>query len=64
MRARGETWIALPGEVAAWWRLRNQLRLVSEGGSWQIQGEGRDRAQIAHALIVDGKLTYEFEPTA
>ena len=64
MRARGETWIALPGEVAAWWRLRNQLRLVDEGGSWRIQGEGRDRAQIAHALIVDGKLAYEFEPTA
>lgn len=64
LRARGETWIALPGEVAAWWRLRSELSLVREGGSWRIRGEGRERARIAYARIVDGKLAYEFETTA
>ena len=64
LRAKGETWIALPGEVAAWWRLRRKLRLVGEGGSWHIQGEGREDAQIAYASVVDGNLTYTLEPTA
>jgi len=64
LRAQGETWIALPGEVAAWWRLRSELRLVKAGSSWSIQGEGRERARIAYARIVDGKLAYEFEPAA
>jgi hypothetical protein len=62
LRAQGETWIALPCEVAAWWRLRSGLSLVKEGTSWHIQGDGKDKARIAYATIVDGKLTYEFEP--
>jgi hypothetical protein len=64
LRAQGETWIALPRDVAAWWRLRSELRLVKAGSSWSIQGEGRERARIAYAKIVDGKLAYELEPTA
>jgi hypothetical protein len=64
LRARGETWIALPREVAAWWRLRNELRLVNEAGSWRIVGEGRQRARIAYATIVDEKIAYKFEPAA
>ena len=62
LRERGETWIALPGEVAAWWRLRNELKLVNDGGSWHIEGEGRQRARIAYATIVDEKIMYECEP--
>jgi hypothetical protein len=61
-REQGETWIALPAEVAAWWRLRHQLKLVNKDGSWHIQGEGREAARIAYASIVDGKLTYEIAP--
>jgi hypothetical protein len=64
LRDRGETWIALPAEVAAWWRLRSQLKLVDEGGSWQIQGEGKESARIAYASIVDGQLAYGFDPDA
>jgi hypothetical protein len=64
LRDRGETWVALPGEVAAWWRLRKELSLVNEGDSWHIQGEGRETAQIAYARLIDGKLTYELDPTA
>ena len=62
LRDRGETWIALPAEVDKWWRLRNQLRLVNEDGSWRIEGEGAEKAQIAYANLVDGKLTYELDP--
>jgi hypothetical protein len=64
LRARGETWIALPSEVATWWRRRSELRLVKEAGSFHIEGEGKQRARIAYATIVDEKLTYELEPTA
>lgn len=62
LRTRGETWIALPAEVDAWWRLRSQLRLVMEDGAWRIRGEGRERARVAFAKIDDGKLTYELCP--
>lgn len=62
LRDRGETWIALPGEAAAWWRLRSELELVNDAGSWTIQGEGRERARIAYATIIDGRIAYEFDP--
>jgi hypothetical protein len=64
LRDRGETWIALPAEVDAWWRLRHKLALVNEGGSWQIRGRGAENAQIAYAHLIDGKLTYELDPIA
>jgi hypothetical protein len=64
LRARGEAWIALPSEVAAWWRLRSGLRLVDEAGSLRIEGEGKQRARIAYATIVDERLVYELEPGA
>lgn len=61
LRAQGETWIALPGEIAAWWRLRSKMQLVQDGSSWKIEGEGNESASIAHASLVDGQLTYEVE---
>ena len=61
LRAGGKTWIALPGEVAAWWRLRNELKLVNDCGFWHIEGEGKRRARIAYASIVNGGITYQFE---
>jgi hypothetical protein len=62
LRDQGETWIALPAEVAAWWRLRSELRLVNQGSAWSIQGNGREDARIAYATLADGKLTYRFDP--
>jgi hypothetical protein len=50
--------------VTAWWRLRNELRLVNEGGKWSIQGNGREDARIAYATLVDEKLTYVLDPVA
>lgn len=59
LRAAGKTWIALPAEIADWWRKRDGLSLVKDGDSWQIRGEGHERARIAWATLIDGKLTYE-----
>jgi hypothetical protein len=64
LRDRGETWIALPAQIDEWWRLRNELRLINVDGSWQIEGEGAEKAQIAYAHLVDGKLTYQLDPIA
>ena len=62
MRARKETWIALPGEVATWWRQRSQMNLVFAGGSWRIEGEGSDRARLAYAVQDETGLRYELAP--
>jgi hypothetical protein len=59
LRSNGETWIALPREVNAWWRLRNELTLVKEGGSWHIKGQGSERARVAYAVLAGDTLTYE-----
>jgi hypothetical protein len=59
LRSKVETWIALPGEVAAWWRLRNKLNLVKTGDSWRIEGEGGDRARLAYAVLDGDMLRYE-----
>jgi hypothetical protein len=61
LQSTGETWIALPREVAAWWRLRNELRLVREGGSWRIEGQGSERARVAYAVLAGDNLTFEFD---
>jgi hypothetical protein len=37
-------WRALPSEVAAWWRLRDQMKLTVSGGSPHIEGAGSERA--------------------
>jgi hypothetical protein len=62
MRSSGETWIALPRDVAAWWRLRSEMKLVDVGGSWRIEGEGHQRARIAYATLVNDALVYEIDP--
>jgi len=62
LRSNGETWIALPGEVAAWWRLRSELKLVNVEGAWRIEGQGSERARIAYAVIVNDALSYELAP--
>jgi hypothetical protein len=62
LRSQGETWIALPSEVAAWWRLRSELKIVNVGGGWRIDGEGQERARLAYAVVVDNTLTYELAP--
>ncbi len=62
LQSRGETWIALPGEIAAWWRLRSELTLVDVGGFWQIKGEGSERATLAYAVLDNDRISYELAP--
>jgi hypothetical protein len=64
LRSQGETWIALPGHIAAWWRLRSALSLVNVGGSWHIRGEGSDRARLAYAVLDGDRVSYELAPLA
>jgi hypothetical protein len=64
LRSHRETWIALPREVADWWRLRNELNLVEANGSWRIEGKGNERARVAYAVLDNDKITYEFDPAA
>jgi hypothetical protein len=59
LRSRKETWIALPREAAAWWRLRNELTLVKSGDSWNIEGKGSEKARIAYAILEGNSLTFE-----
>ncbi len=63
LREKHFVWTALPKEINAWWRLRAELTLVQNGRAWRIAGEGRERARIAYAHLVDGRLKYSFEPT-
>ena len=58
LRSRGETWIALPGEVASWWRTRHNLKLVRSGESWRIDGQGHERARVAYATLDGDRLVY------
>jgi hypothetical protein len=39
-------WKALPGEVNAWWRRRDESRLEHEGGDWIVTGPGSDEARV------------------
>jgi hypothetical protein len=59
LRARGEIYTALPGEIAAWWKMRSGMKLVASGGSWQIAGKGSERARVAYAVRVNDTLVYE-----
>ena len=59
LQSGGKTWIALPREVAAWWRLRGNLKLLTVGGTLRIVGEGKERARVAYAVLKNGRLNYE-----
>lgn len=60
LRQRHGLWLAMPGEVNAWWRLRSKLKLVFDAGAWRIEGEGAERARVAYAKPgKDGKIVYE-----
>ena len=58
LRETRSIWVALPGEINRWWRERSQLWLAPEGDHWQIKGRGGDRARLAYATLVKGKVTY------
>ncbi len=62
-QARG-VWIATPREVNRWWRQRAGMRIVEDEKGVRIEGDGRDRARIAYASSVDGRLAVTLEQKA
>src|ERR1700682_810374 len=62
LREKMFVWAALPGEINKWWRMRSEMKLVTDGAAWKIEGEGKDRARIAYAHLADGQIKYSFEP--
>ena len=60
LRDKTAIWCALPAEISAWWRARNKMSVVEDGASWRIVGEGSERAVLAFAKNVDGRIVYEF----
>jgi hypothetical protein len=58
LRSREGLWITLPAEVDSWWRQRSRMRLVDNNGQWEIQGDGKERARVAYAAVVDNALKY------
>jgi hypothetical protein len=64
LRSLGERkpiWFGLPAEVDSWWRSRSKMSIEKTGNSWRVVGEGADRAVLAYATNVDGKLVYEIQ---
>jgi glycosyltransferase involved in cell wall biosynthesis len=62
LRDHSGVWAAVPREINNWWRLRRELKIVRKGEDWAIEGQGKERARIAYAQIVDGRLAYTFDP--
>lgn len=61
LRESRGVWVALPGEVERWWRSRQQMTVVPDGGGWRVEGEGSDRARLAWARVEDGRVVFERE---
>jgi glycosyltransferase involved in cell wall biosynthesis len=62
LRDHSGIWATVPLEINNWWRKRRELKLVRQGEDWAIEGQGKERARIAYAQIVDGRLAYTFDP--
>ncbi len=58
LRTCRSIWVALPGEINRWWRERSNMELVGNVDSWQVRGQGSERARVAFASVVDGVLRY------
>ena len=64
MREQRRTWIPLPRDVARWWQERSRLRVVPDRGRWRIEGEGKERARLAFAILAGDKLDFTIEDEA
>ncbi len=56
LRGESNAWITTPSEVDHWWRQRAGMKLLEDGNGWRIEGAGSERARIAFASEVNGKL--------
>ncbi len=58
VRQSNNLWAPIPKDLAAWWRQRSKMKLVSKGSTWEIEGEGKERARIAYARLDGDSVTY------
>ncbi len=56
-------WLALPKDVAAWWKRRAQSKVVKNGSQWRIEGPAEGTATLAYASVQEGRITYRVEPS-
>ncbi len=59
LRQTEELWVASPGELNRWWRMRQQSRLLKNGASWTIEGPAKGYGRIAYAWLADDHIVYE-----
>ena len=59
LRDKTQIWCALPADVDSWWRARSKMTVKKNGSSWRIDGKGADRAVLAYAKNINGKVVYE-----
>jgi hypothetical protein len=57
-----ELWLALPRSVDRWWRSRDAMTVVREGGGWTIKGPDSHRARLAYAALSADRLVYRIDP--
>jgi hypothetical protein len=60
LRAERRLWIPTSGDVDRWWRQRAKMTIVEGQHGVRIEGEGSERARVAYASEVKGKLVYTF----
>jgi peptidoglycan/xylan/chitin deacetylase (PgdA/CDA1 family) len=51
-------WYALPRDVAQWWRMRSEMRVVGDG----VEGPGAERASVAWARMDGDAIVVDVEP--
>jgi hypothetical protein len=54
-------WIPTSGEVDRWWRQRAKMTIVESQHGVRIEGEGSERARVAYASEMNGKLVYTLQ---
>lgn len=62
LRDAKKLWIPLSGEVDRWWRQRAKMTIVEEQQGIRIEGEGSERARVAYASEMNGRLVYTLQP--
>ena len=61
LRDEKKLWIPLSGEVDRWWRQRAKMTLVEDQHGIRIEGEGSERARVAYASEMKGRLVYTLQ---
>jgi hypothetical protein len=57
-------WIALPREVAAWWRRRRASTLVPAGDGWKVRGPATDEARVVLGVTGEAGRAKEDQPAS